>query len=166
MSNLCKDTSSYCYIVHKYSPTTKNMPSPSSHRTRIQVAAAAAATVAILSGLPVAFGFSFSSFSAVKSTSHPTRLFTTRRPFITGNWKLNPSTKAEAIQLAKEISAQVNPNTKANAGGGPIALFVPFPFIEGVQEAVGDSIIVGAEVGLFIDCTYFPTIHYQNVAIF
>ena len=158
-SNLCKDTS---YCMNKYSPTTENMPS--SHRTRIQVAAAA--TVAILSGLPVAFGFSFSSFSAVKSTSHPTRLFTTRRPFITGNWKLNPSTKAEAIQLAKEISAQVNPNTKANAGGGPIALFVPFPFIEGVQEAVGDSIIVGAEVGLFIDCTYFPTIHYQNVAIF
>jgi hypothetical protein len=27
-----------------------------------------------------------------------------------------------------------------------VALFVPFPFIEAVQEAVGDKLTVGAEV--------------------
>lgn len=64
-----------------------------------------------------------------------------RRPFITGNWKLNPSTKDEALTLAKEIAASVNEKSPCD-----VALFVPFPFIECVQEAVGGRLIVGAEV--------------------
>lgn len=67
-----------------------------------------------------------------------------RKPFITGNWKLNPGTKDEAIQLAKEITAAVKTdNTKTTPD---IALFVPFPFIETVQRICGDSITVGAEM--------------------
>jgi len=65
----------------------------------------------------------------------------TRRPFITGNWKLNPDTRDEAIQLAKEIASHVTPNL-----GHDVALFVPFPFIECVQHAVGDKFPIGAEV--------------------
>lgn len=67
-----------------------------------------------------------------------------RKPFITGNWKLNPSTKGEAIQLAKDICAQV---VQANGQViADVALFVPFPFIESVQKICGDAITVGAEM--------------------
>lgn len=68
-----------------------------------------------------------------------TQLFE-RKPFITGNWKLNPSTKGEAIQLATDIVRKMTPESPE------VALFVPFPFIETVQNVVGDKIKVGAEV--------------------
>ena len=64
-----------------------------------------------------------------------------RKPFITGNWKLNPSTKQEAVQLGTEIA-----NAVTSSGHADVGLFVPFPFIEAVQEAVGDKLSVGAEV--------------------
>lgn len=64
-----------------------------------------------------------------------------RRPFITGNWKLNPSTKDEAMTLAKGIAASVSEKSPCD-----VALFVPFPFIECVQQAVGGRLVVGAEM--------------------
>jgi len=64
-----------------------------------------------------------------------------RKPFITGNWKLNPATKNEAISLAQDIAATVTKDSPDD-----IALFVPFPFIETVQNIVGDKINVGAEM--------------------
>jgi hypothetical protein len=64
-----------------------------------------------------------------------------RKPFITGNWKLNPQTKAEAVDLARGIAASVSDNSPCDVG-----LFVPFPFIETVQNIVGDKLVVGAEV--------------------
>ena len=69
-----------------------------------------------------------------------------RKPFITGNWKLNPSTKGEAIQLATEIAKSVTPDSP------DVGLFVPFPFIETVQLTVGDKITVGAEVSFVPIC--------------
>ena len=77
-----------------------------------------------------------------KSTSRVsgTELFE-RKPFITGNWKLNPQTKDEAIELAQGIADAVTPESP-----GDVGLFVPFPFIESVQKTVGDKLIVGAEV--------------------
>lgn len=68
-------------------------------------------------------------------------LLANRKPFIAGNWKLNPETKAEAVQLATDIAASVSAKSP-----GDVSLFVPFPFIEAVQNAVGDKISVGAEV--------------------
>jgi len=64
-----------------------------------------------------------------------------RKPFITGNWKLNPSTKDEAIELAKGIAGAVSSESP-----GDVALFVPFPFIECVQKAVDGKLSVGAEM--------------------
>lgn len=64
-----------------------------------------------------------------------------RKPFITGNWKLNPQTKQEAIALANGVSNAVSPYSPAD-----VAIFVPFPFIEAVQACVGNKCIVGAEV--------------------
>lgn len=68
-----------------------------------------------------------------------------RTPFITGNWKLNPTTRQEAVQLASEIAQSITPSSH-----GDVALFVPYPFIECVQNAVGDKISVGAEVRIGI----------------
>jgi len=63
-----------------------------------------------------------------------------RKPFITGNWKLNPKTKDEAIELATDIASTITPESP------DVALFVPFPFIDCVQKAVGDKLEVGAEM--------------------
>lgn len=72
-------------------------------------------------------------------TQSETRLFE-RKPFITGNWKLNPSTKDEAMKLASDIASAITPESP------DVALFVPFPFIESVQSAVNDKLLVGAEM--------------------
>ena len=64
-----------------------------------------------------------------------------RKPFITGNWKLNPSTKEEAIELATGIASATTAESP-----GDVGLFVPFPFIETVQKIAGDKFVVGAEV--------------------
>jgi hypothetical protein len=44
-----------------------------------------------------------------------------RKPFISGNWKLNPQTKDEAVTLASEIAASIGPDTP----NADVALFVP-----------------------------------------
>lgn len=78
----------------------------------------------------------------IRPFSGQSEQFAGRVPFITGNWKLNPSTRQEAVQLASEIAQSVTPSSP-----GDVALFVPYPFIECVQSAVGDRVCVGAEVG-------------------
>lgn len=86
-----------------------------------------------------AFAPSISSAPAAAATTS-TQLFE-RKTFITGNWKLNPQTKAEALELATGIANAVTPGSPCD-----VALFVPFPFIEPVQKAVGDKLKVGAEM--------------------
>ena len=85
---------------------------------------------------------SVNGFVAQQSTSRvsDTELFE-RKPFITGNWKLNPQTKDEAIELAQGIADAVTPESP-----GDVGIFVPFPFIESVEKTVGDKLVVGAEV--------------------
>ena len=65
-----------------------------------------------------------------------------RKPFISGNWKLNPQTKDEATQLAKDIADSVLPTSP----DADVALFVPYVFIDAAKQAVGDKIEIGAEV--------------------
>ena len=84
------------------------------------------------------------SNAATKSGAFSATQLFERKPFITGNWKLNPSTKDEAMALAQDIAATLKPTSPAD-----IALFVPFPFIEMVQKIVGDRISVGAEVSKY-----------------
>lgn len=97
------------------------------------------ATVLFASGTTNAF--SPSSFTYTQRNTFQTELYE-RKPFITGNWKLNPDTKDDAIQLASDIAKSMTPQSP------DVALFVPFPFIETVQTVVGDKITVGAEVSL------------------
>jgi triosephosphate isomerase (TIM) len=71
-----------------------------------------------------------------------------RKPFISGNWKLNPQTKKEAIDLAKNIAAAVTQESP----DADIALFVPYVFIETAMEAVAGKVNIGAEVGHCMLC--------------
>jgi hypothetical protein len=65
-----------------------------------------------------------------------------RKPFISGNWKLNPQTRDEAVKLAADIAATVTPESP----DADVALFVPYVFIEAAQKSAGDRLFVGAEV--------------------
>lgn len=64
-----------------------------------------------------------------------------RTPFISGNWKLNPQTKDEALTLASEIAASITDDSPE----AEVALFVPYVFIESAMGAVGGKLSVGAE---------------------
>jgi hypothetical protein len=69
-----------------------------------------------------------------------------RKPFISGNWKLNPQTRDEAVTLAKDIAASITDKSPDS----DVALFVPYVFIEAVNGAIGDSKLnIGAEVRAF-----------------
>lgn len=65
-----------------------------------------------------------------------------RRPFISGNWKLNPQSREEAVQLASDIAASITPDSP----DAEVALFVPYVFIEAARDAVQGKLEVGAEV--------------------
>ena len=85
------------------------------------------------------------AFAPSVGTSRPStssQLDATRKPFISGNWKLNPQTRDEALTLASEIAASINDDTP----DADIALFVPYVFIESAMGSVDGKINVGAEV--------------------
>jgi triosephosphate isomerase len=97
-----------------------------------------ALSLAALVSSSAAFAPSFVS----RSSSSSALEMASRRPFISGNWKLNPQSKNEAIALATEIAATVTPDSPDT----DIALFVPYVFIEAAMEAVGGKLEIGAEV--------------------
>jgi len=91
-----------------------------------------------------AAAFSPSTFGI--SNSYRNTKLHARKPIISGNWKLNPQTKSEAIELASAIAKSVGPDTP----DCEVALFVPYVFIESVNGVVDGKINVGAEVGFFV----------------
>jgi len=106
-------------------------------------------TIIISSLIVILLIYSMNIYAFSPSIIHPdyyysTRLSTslyTRTPFISGNWKLNPSTQDEAVELAQDIAKKVN-NYHSD-----VALFVPYVFIDSVKKAVeGSKVMVGAEV--------------------
>lgn len=95
-------------------------------------------TIALLSTIASTSAFAPSSFGV--SSKSLTQL-EARKPFISGNWKLNPQTRDEAVTLAKEIADTI---TDASPDSD-VALFVPYVFLEAAMGAVGDKLQVGAE---------------------
>lgn len=80
-----------------------------------------------------------------RQSNHPMTvvLDMARKPFISGNWKLNPQTKEEASQLAFDIARAVSSSTP----DADFALFVPYVFIPAAMEATrGSKVMIGAEV--------------------
>mmetsp|Transcript_1549 Transcript_1549/g.2613 ORF Transcript_1549/g.2613 Transcript_1549/m.2613 type:complete len:177 (+) Transcript_1549:82-612(+) len=113
------------------------------------------AIASLLFGSSAAFSPALSGNKFTSSTQ-----LSARKPFISGNWKLNPQTKDEAIALAGAIAGAVNEESP----DADVALFVPYVFIESVMEKVGDWINIGAEVSfndLFFlyDCVFDVYLH-------
>ena len=88
----------------------------------------------------LAFAASTAAFAPISKPSIQSTELYERKPFITGNWKLNPATLSEATDLSSKIAEAVTSDSPE------VALFVPFPYIEHVQNIVGDKLEVGAQV--------------------
>jgi triosephosphate isomerase len=89
----------------------------------------------------LASGTAFSPAINTPQQSFSATRLEARKPFISGNWKLNPSTKDEALTLGKEIAASITADTP----DVDVALFVPYVFIESTMGVVGDKLSIGAE---------------------
>jgi triosephosphate isomerase (TIM) len=96
-----------------------------------------------LQSLPaVVQAFTSSALRPVSRRTEALAATTTRRPFISGNWKLNPQTREEAVQLASDIAQSITPTSPDI----DVALFVPYVFIEAAMNSVDEKLMVGAEV--------------------
>ena len=94
--------------------------------------------------LPLLFLLPFASAFIVPQTEKIASSSTLwgRKPFISGNWKLNPQTRDEAVKLAADIAATVTHDSP----DADVAIFVPYVFIEAAQNSAGERLFVGAEV--------------------
>ncbi|KAL7520457.1 hypothetical protein ACHAWX_005177 [Stephanocyclus meneghinianus] len=74
-----------------------------------------------------------------------------RQPIMAGNWKMNPSTEADALNLANGFVALLHEMEDTCAmddveGCTEVVLFPPFPFISKVKDVVGKAgIAVGSQ---------------------
>jgi hypothetical protein len=109
-------------------------------------------------GLAALLSASASGFVSQKTTFVRTAaLEATRRPFISGNWKLNPQTREDACQLASDISASIT----IDSPDADVAVFVPYVFIEASMNAIGNSkVTIGAEV-----CTQLTVLYWMLTTI-
>jgi len=70
-----------------------------------------------------------------------------RRPIIAGNWKMNPTSITEAIELGNAIKAEAASQSKAD-----VLLCVPHPYIYTIaQNLKGSNVNVGAQSVYFED---------------
>mmetsp|Transcript_13294 Transcript_13294/g.28865 ORF Transcript_13294/g.28865 Transcript_13294/m.28865 type:complete len:287 (-) Transcript_13294:80-940(-) len=79
--------------------------------------------------------------SAALSAARSATQLDARKPFISGNWKLNPQSRDEAIQLATDIADSITDDSP----DADVALFVPYVFLEAAMAKAGDKLMVGAE---------------------
>ncbi|GMH48885.1 hypothetical protein TrVE_jg8750 [Triparma verrucosa] len=90
----------------------------------------------------LALATSVSAFSPTAFAPRTSTSLSARKPFIAGNWKMNPGTKDEAVALGKEIAGAFSSSTPCE-----VALFAPYPFLDATVDAVGSSgVKVGAEM--------------------
>jgi triosephosphate isomerase (TIM) len=93
-----------------------------------------------------------SAFTPSQRLTSPSQATTTalemagRKPFISGNWKLNPQTKEEATSLASGIAKAIT----YKSPDADFALFVPYVFIDAAMQASkGKKLTIGAEVCVY-----------------
>merc|ERR1712232_1256300 len=85
-----------------------------------------------------------------------TQLDAKRQPIMAGNWKMNPGTEDEAMELASGLTtllgAETCPMDEENEFCTEVVLFPPFPFLSKVKEVVDEvGITVGAQSIYFED---------------
>lgn len=106
--------------------------------------------------LPLAFvatGLSGTSAFSNVNNNGPRSLtqLNERQPIMAGNWKMNPATEADALNLANGFTALLGEMEETCAmddfeGCTEVVLFPPFPFISKVKDIVGaKGISVGAQ---------------------
>lgn len=78
-------------------------------------------------------------------------LFPPRQPIMAGNWKMNPATEADALNLANGFCALLNELEDTCAveeveGCTEVVIFPPYPFLSKVKDIVfKNGITVGAQ---------------------
>jgi triosephosphate isomerase len=79
-----------------------------------------------------------------------------RQPIMAGNWKMNPATEEDAVNLAaglaKYLGDETCPVSDDDEGCTEVVVFPPFPFISKVRDIAADAgITVGAQSIYFQD---------------
>jgi len=114
----------------------------------MQFKATAAATLALLSS---ADAFSPAIRNNAAST---TSLDANRQPIMAGNWKMNPATEADAVNLGlgltKLLGDETCPLDDENPLCTEVVVFPPHPFISKVRDTIADAgITIGAQAIYF-----------------
>jgi len=110
-------------------------------------------SIAAIASLSSAHAF---SPSALRPFVSSTQLNAKRQPIMAGNWKMNPGTEDEAMELAtgltKLLGDETCPMDEDNDLCTEVVLFPPFPFLSKVKTAVDEvGITVGAQSIYFED---------------
>ncbi|KAL7532801.1 hypothetical protein ACHAWF_004249 [Thalassiosira exigua] len=91
------------------------------------------------------------AFTAVGDNGRAATQLNARQPIMAGNWKMNPTTEADALNLANgftDLLAEMPASCAVDLAEGctEVVLFPPFPFISKVKDIVGkQGISVGAQ---------------------
>jgi len=102
--------------------------------------------VALLAAASTAGAFTINSNGVRSSTQ-----LSARQPIMAGNWKMNPATEADALNLANGFVALLNEMADTCAmddveGCTEVVLFPPYPFISKVKDIVSkEGITVGSQ---------------------
>jgi len=148
----------------------------------MQFKATAAATLALLSS---ADAFSPAIRNNAAST---TSLDANRQPIMAGNWKMNPATEADAVNLGlgltKLLGDETCPLDDENPLCTEVVVFPPHPFISKVRDTIADAgITIGAQAIYFeekgaytgsvaasmvksLDCEYILCGHSERRCLF
>lgn len=92
----------------------------------------------------------------VNSFGSTTSLQANRQPIMAGNWKMNPSTEDEAIELGaaltKLLGEETCPMDEENDFCTEVVIFPPHPFLRTVKDVVEEiGITVGSQSIFFED---------------
>jgi len=107
-------------------------------------------STALLLTLSSADGFSVLPQNSLSTVRSNISLHAARQPIMAGNWKMNPATVEDAVQLASGLSTLLGEETchmdEDNDFCTEVVLFPPYPFISDVKDNVEDiGITLGAQ---------------------
>jgi len=115
-------------------------------------------TTAITLALSASVGHAFAPSIVTRppTSSFTTVLHAARQPIMAGNWKMNPPTEADALELGsaltKLLGEETCPISDDDEACTEVVVFPPHPFISKVKDTVDEvGITVGAQSVYFED---------------